>query len=148
MAVDWSGATDSNVVDAGVTTLRWGTGGLLSANLKKAIVESADEETDVEKIYVEQGDGMRATRFLLIQGRTYNFTVVDDNTVFTSGSPNVGQNVSVVDMLSTGASQVKAYGTYVAQRVNAGRKVEGKRVMTLENMVLIDTQGAGGSLPY
>ena len=147
MAVDWTaGGTDANVVTDGIRTIRWGTRGLSTT----AIVESCDEEYDVDKIYVENGSGVRATRFLIIQGKTYNFTVADDTAVFTGAAiPTPGQNIGVVDMwLSNGASVLVGYGTLINPRYNAARKTEGKRVLTLENMVMIDNQATGATRPF
>ena len=141
MAVEWT-TSNGNVTVAGVTTIRWGTRGMFGT----AIVESATEVADIEKIYVEQGDGMRATRFLLMQGHTYDFTVADDSSIFTgANNPSSGSNLAITEMLSTGSSVTRAYGTVVGLDYNAAKKVEGKRIIRLENMVLIDSQSAPGT---
>lgn len=139
MAVEWVSGT-SNVSIMGVTTIRWGTRGMFGS----AIVESADEAEDTEKYYVDQGDGMHASRILIRQGHSYDFTVVDDSAIFSNSSfiPVSGSNVAITEMLATGSTIVRAYGTYISGNYSAAKKTEGKRIMHIENMILIDSQGA------
>lgn len=127
---------NSNVNIAGVTTIKWGTGGAY-APAGAAIVISADEAQDVEKLYVEQGDGLRATRMLLSHGWTWDFTVIDDSSAFATG-PNVNDQVTVVHFLGTGANHTFK-GTIIDNNYRAARKQEGHRVMRIEIMKLIDT---------
>jgi hypothetical protein len=123
-----------------VTTLRWGTRGMFA----NAIVESADETEETDKHYVDQGDGVHATRFLIKQGKSYTFTVVDDSAVFTGvgTNPVSGTNVAITEMLASGTNVVRAYGTVITDNYNASKGAEGKRVIHVENMVLIDSQAA------
>jgi len=120
---------------AGTTTIRWGTEHAW-APASTAIVLSADEAEDVEKIYLEQGEGLRATRILLKHGHTWDFTVQDDSTIFATG-PNVGQTVVVTNFL-IGGTNASNSGVIVDANYRAARKQEGQRVLRIELMNLVD----------
>lgn len=133
---------NANVNIAGVTTIKWGTGQAWAPSAS-AIVVSADSAEEVEKMYIEQGDGMRATRVVHRQGHTWDFTIVDDSSVFAAG-PNVGDNVVVTHFLGGGASpgNFTYRGFITDNNYRAARKQEGHRVLRCEVMRLIDTISA------
>ncbi len=130
---------NSNYSATGVTTIKWGTGGAW-ANAPTAIVISADQAREVEKIYLEQGDGLKSTRILLNQGTNWDFTIQDDSTIFAS-PPNIGENVVVANFLGTGANYTYK-GMIIDSNYKAARKQEGQRVLRVENLTLIDTTTA------
>jgi len=119
----------------GVTTIRWGTTHAWAPNTS-AIVISADSAEETEKIYLEQGEGLRATRIILKHGATWDFTIQDDSGAFPSG-PNVGQNVVVTNFLG-GGGNASVNAVVVDDNYRAARKQEGQRVIRLEIMNLID----------
>ena len=95
--------TNSGYSVTGVTTLVWGTDGLLTSPLPAAttplfagsgfyIVESVDQETDSETIYIENGTGQKASRVIINNGQRWTLSVQDD-TSFTA--PTVGSTVVV-----------------------------------------------------
>lgn len=133
----WPNVNTGNVNIAGTTTIRWGTGHAWAPSTS-AVVLSADSAKDVEKIYLEQGDGMRATRVLINQGQTWDFTVQDDSGI---AWPNVAEQVIVVSFLG-GTSNYAYKGCVVDNNYRAARKQEGQRVIRIENMTLIDTTSA------
>jgi len=124
---------------AGTTTIRWGTDNAWAA-AATAVVISADSAEEIEKMYLENGEGLRATRILMKHGKTWDFTVQDDTSLFASG-PNVGQELVVTNFLNGGnTASVKAM--VVDANYRAARKQEGQRVLRLEIMNLIDTTSA------
>jgi len=64
------------------STISWGTDGIYTL-----IVKSIRIFDDNEIIYVEQGSGLRAHRIQLLQGRTVEFTCIDDEDVASSPEP-------------------------------------------------------------
>lgn len=139
MAFSWPVRSSTDNV-TGVTTIRWGTQGACNS----AIVISADQAQEVEKIYLEQGEGLKATRIMLKQGQTWDFTFQDDSTVFAT-PPKVGDVITVTDFMgSNNAATTGWFGTVVDNNYRTARKQEGQRVIRVENLILIDTQTVGG----
>lgn len=132
-------ANNSNYSAAGVTTIRWGTSGAWVPNAS-AVVISADQAAEVEKIYLEQGDGLKSTRILLNQGKNWDFTIQDDTGVFSS-PPSVGDNVVVVNFLGNGTNYTYK-GIIIDNNYRAARKQEGQRVLRVESLTLVDTASA------
>ena len=127
------------------TTLKWGTQGMFST----AICISSDSADEVERIYLEQGDGLKATSILLKQGRNWHYTIQDDSSAFAT-APAIGDDITVTDILGSGSSTI-AY-TYKAKIVDnnyrGARRQEGQRVIQCESLTLIDTTVAGASPSY
>lgn len=105
---------------AGITTIVWGTSGIISSY----IVTTARENQRVEEINIEQGDGFEAIVILLIKGIDVEFEVIDDTAVTP---PNVGNVVTFstpygsIPMLVVGSS------------ANQARKREGMRSFTAKS---------------
>lgn len=129
----WPNVNTGSINIAGTTTLRWGTGHAWAPNTSVVVI-SADSAKEVEKIYLEQGDGMKATRVTIMQGQTWDFTVQDDSGVTW---PNVAEEVNVVSFIG-GTANYAYKGFVVDTNYRAARKTEGQRVIRLENMTLID----------
>ena len=135
----------TNVSSSGVTTLIWGTDGLIvlpapSSNTFAGtgyyIVESVDEETDNEIIYIENGTGQKVARINIINGARWTISVQDDTSMTP---PIVGGTVSIKD----GAGLLGTVGTaYTAHVVNSGerftRKGAAMRNLTVEKLTLVD----------
>lgn len=139
----------------GYTTIRWGSDGLMPVSSNGGsggvlvnsggggtisyIVESIRANDRVDKVEIEQGTGLVATRIQLLQGRVYTLTVVDDTGMTL---PVIGTYVTLLDVISGGSV------TYTCRLLengyNAARKVEGKREFTVEVLTLIEL---AGSLP-
>jgi hypothetical protein len=141
----WPPAYSSAFLAQGVTTIRWGTDGIMANTSPNGsgggyngyyIVESIRGNDEIENIYIEQGTGLKATRIQLWQGRRYVLTVVDD-TGMTAPAP--ATLISLVDTVGAGASTYQF--RVVENGYNAARKVEGKREITAEYLTCIE--GAG-----
>ena len=135
----------------GITTIIWGTDGLLVTPAPSSgsfagtgfyIVESVDQETDSETIYIENGTGQKASRIIINNGQRWTLSAQDD-TSFTP--PKVGSTVVIKDgaVLIAGTAGT-AYHTYTATVVNSGerftRKGAAMRNITVESLALIDNQ--------
>ena len=137
--------TSAGYTNVGITTLVWGTDSLLNspapgnnfAGTGYYIVESVDEETDNEIIYIENGTGQKAGRVNIINGVRWVVSVQDDTSMT---APRVGTTVSMKDQanLLNGGSGTN----YTARVVNSGerfsRKGAAMRNITVEKLTLID----------
>lgn len=143
MAVNWPTYSAGVSATPSGTTIRWGTGNFYQT----AIVVSVDEREKVDPIYIEQGDGVEATRFMIKHGKVWDVTCIDSGTAFNS-PPAVGSVVVVKDILfGTGAGNNMSCTTYSAVCVDnnykAARKTEGQRTLRLEYLTIADA----GTLP-
>ncbi len=114
-AVTWS----PNFVVEGLTTIVWGTEGLLTGY----IVTSANESERVEEIDIEQGAGFEAIVILLRKGIDVELEVIDDTNVTP---PTFGSVVT----LSTPFGSINAL--MISNKANQARKREGMRTFTLK----------------
>jgi hypothetical protein len=137
-------------VSAGVTvqpsgsTIRWGTGNTIAST----IVLSVDERQKTDKIYVEQGDGVEATRFIVNHGKVWDITCIDSGIAFST-PPTVGGTITLIDIIAgtgSGASMTanSSIATVIDNNYKAARKVEGQRVISCENLTCIEGAGYGG----
>lgn len=137
-----------------ITTLIWGTDGLLTtpapggsyAGTGFYIVESADQETDAETIYIENGTGQKASRIIINHGQRWTLSVQDDTAM---SPPQVGDSVTIKDgacliggVASGSASAVKYAATVVSSGERFTRKGAAMRNFTVENLALIESQTA------
>lgn len=134
--MSWPTITSAQDNIAGVTTIRWGTGGSFPS-AQTAVVISADQDVDTEAIYLENGEGLKATRVLLQHGFKWNYTIQDDSSLFPSGM-NVNDQVIITHFIGSGVNYVKK-GTIVNTNYRAARKQEGHRVIQVDSITLIDT---------
>ena len=141
--MSWPPAYSSWFIGTGVTTVKWGTDGIMPVQLPNGgtggynssyTVESIRPTDEIDTIYIEQGSGLKATRIQLWQGRRVTLTVVDD-TGMTPPSPST--YVYIQDPLSGSFLQFKV----IENGYNAARKVEGKRDITAEYLMLIEGNG-------
>jgi len=130
---------------SGVTTLLWGTDGLLTnpspggtfAGTGFYIVESVDQETDAEQIYIENGSGQKAARIIINNGQKWTLSVQDDTTMTP---PTVGGVVTVVDGANllgggrTGISNCRV----ISSGERFSRKGAAMRNITVEKLTLVD----------
>ena len=132
---------------SGVTTLIWGTDGLLVspapgggyAGTGYYIVESVDQDTDAEPIYGENGTGQKAWRVIIKHGHKWTISVQDDS-VMTP--PTVGTSVSVLDGAGLISGSASSKGSYTAKVISSGEKFTRKgaamRNITVEKLTLVD----------
>lgn len=126
----------------------WGTSGVLPtlsgantpSNCNGMIVESISGTDDVEKIYIENGDGIRCHRALLIQGRTVNVTFADD-TGLSQNTVSIGATFTVYDPLSRSSG---LSFKIVETKQDSTRKKEGTRTVTAEITTGIEGLPLGG----
>jgi hypothetical protein len=128
----------------GVTTIIWGTSGLLRSPAPSSntfagegfyTVLSVDQSEKAEQVYGENGTGIESWRVNLKHGSRWNVTVQDDSSMTP---PTVGTSVSIVDMVNGFAhaySAVVLSGDY-----RAARRAAGERVIQVENLTLVDSQ--------
>lgn len=113
-----------NFIVEGITTIVWGTDGILSSY----IVTTANEAQRVEEIDIEQGDGFEAIVILMIKGVDLEVEVIDDTAV---NPPGVGQVVTFstpfgsIPMLTVGSKATQA------------RKREGMRQLNFKSFTAI-----------
>lgn len=152
----------SGYSNVGITTLIWGTDGFLTSPIPAGalapgganpyagtgyyIVESVDQETDAETIYIENGTGQKASRIIINNGQRWTLSVQDDTAM---SPPQVGDNVSIKDgaCLIVGTSSGSASTIiYTAKVISSGerftRKGAAMRNITVENLALVDSQTA------
>lgn len=144
----------SGYSNLGITTLIWGTDGVLvsphpSSNTYAGtgayIVESVDQETDAEPIYIENGTGQKASRIIINHGQRWVMSVQDD---INMAPPTVGDSINVKDgaCLIGGVASNGAVNsvTYDAVVVSSGerftRKGVAMRNITVENLALVESQ--------
>ena len=115
-AATWS----PNLIDEGVTTIVWGTSGLLS----NYIVTTANESQRTEEIDIEQGDGFEAIVIILVKGVDLELEVVDDTAVTP---PAIGQVVTFSTPF--GSIPMLTVGSKASQQ----RKREGMRTLNFRS---------------
>ena len=145
----------SGYSNVGITTLIWGTDGILTSPAPGSgtyagtgfyIVESVDQETDAETIHIENGTGQKASRIIINNGQRWTLSVQDD-TAMTP--PQVGDSVTVKDgacliggTASGSATAIKYTAVVVASGERFSRKGAAMRNITVENLALVDSQTA------
>jgi hypothetical protein len=139
-----AGSLSTGVLASGVTTIRWGTKGI-GQNTGWLTVLRFAQKTMAENIKLPNGDGVTATRVLIVDGQQWDLTVRDDTAIVP---PQVGDSVTVVDagglIGGTAADAVKTYtATVVDSGFDTAPKQAGERVITVENLLLVESQTAG-----
>ena len=143
MSVSWPAVSAGVVtVQPSGSTIRWGTGNTIAST----IVLSVDERQKADKFYIEQGDGVEATRFIVNHGKVWDVTCIDSGVAF-SNPPTVGGTITLVDIIAgAGAGAAMSANSFVATVIDnnykAARKVEGQRVIACEYLTLIEV-GSG-----
>jgi hypothetical protein len=136
-----SGVTTGYEVDGGVTTIRWGTDGLLQSPKPSSgyyIVTRFNEKELVDISKLPNGSGVTSTRVRIKDGVQWSITVRDDTNM---AAPKNGGSITVVD----GGGFIGTVGLrYVAKVVDANYesavKQPGERVIVAENLLLIESQ--------
>jgi len=138
----------------GVTSVRWGTDGLLQTKPASGfyIVTSFKQSVDQDLEYLPNGSGIKAGLITLTHGYKWECTVRDD-TRWTS-HPTAGSYVNITDAgglvaAAHRSSGAAAVGSVFSARVvnpdySAAPKQAGERVLMLEALMLVD--GTAGKL--
>ena len=130
---------------AGVTTIRWGTDGLLASPRPGSgfyVVTRFNQKQLTEKIPLPNGTGITVTRILLTDGVQWAVTVRDDTQM---SPPTTSSTVTLVDGGGfiagyTGGAALTYTATVVESDYEAAPKQPGERVLLVENLVLIELQ--------
>ena len=165
----WPPSYSAAYSGSGYTYIKWGTDGILAAangttgaglpvigtgtaaggvidttaiggsGVNQYIVESIRGNDEIDTYYIKQGSGFKATRIMLVQGRKYVLTVVDDANMI---APKANSKAYIIDI--QGGANSLYYFTVIENGYNAAREVEGKREITVEYLNCIE--GLGTSL--
>lgn len=148
--VSGAGSVSSGYLNKGVTTLRWGTTGLLQSPKRASgfyVVTRFRQAAVVDNIKLEDGMGWTETRVQLVDGARWEVTVRDD----TAMTPPVeGDTVVVTDAAgmidpSSGDPAVANVfnATVVSPSYGASPKQPGERTLVVENLVKVESQVKG-----
>ncbi len=124
-------APSTGFVSKGVTTIVWGTDGVVPPAFTY-IVKSVRNSQRVEEAKVENGTGLTATEILLIDGQDYEITVVDDTTI----SPPVAGQVITLVVPIFGTTSNNFQFEVINNSYNMARKQDAERVLLCRSFVL------------
>jgi hypothetical protein len=131
----------------GVTTIRWGTDGLLQSpkpSVGYYTVLRFNQRPLVDSQKLPNGSGVTTTRVMVIDGVEFDITVRDD-TRMTPPAP--GGVVSIVDaggLLGTVGLVYTA--TVIDPAYEVSPKQAGERTIHAENLVLIESQSGAAQV--
>ena len=157
MANTWpktgDGTLATGYVGTGVTTICWGTDGLLQSPKPASgfyVVTRFTQRPKVENIKLTNAVGPTATRILLVQGYTWEITVRDDDGMTP---PDVGDSVTITDAAGIvpasvgGAAQGNVFtATIVENGYETAPKQPGERILTVETLTLIEGYVKGAAV--
>lgn len=125
----------------GVSSVRWGTEGLLQSPAAASgyyVLTRFDQKELVDVVKLPQGSGLTVGRVRIKDGVQWSLTVRDD-TAMTA--PKVGTSITIVDAAgSQGTLGLKYAATVVDNDYQTAVKQPGERVLVAENLVLIESQ--------
>ena len=145
-----SGSTTGYTVD-GVTSIRWGSEGLLQGSTALLLPASGyytvlrfDEKELVEVIKLPQGSGLTASRVRIRDGVHWAITVRDDSRMT---APVVGTFLSIVDAGGMIGNVGLRYSAKVVENdYNTAVKQPGERVLVAEALVLIEGSASSAAV--
>lgn len=141
-----SGVTTGYEAD-GVTTIRWGTEGLLQSPKPASgfyTVLRFDQKELVDVSKHPQGVGLTATRVRIKDGNSWTITVRDDTQMT---APVVGTTILIVDGAGMKGTVGLRYNAKIVDNdYNTGIKQPGERVLVAENLLLIESQVSGAQV--
>lgn len=142
-----AGSLATGYLASGVTTIRFGTEGLLQSPKPAGYytVLRFNEQTLVTQQKLPNGNAITSTRILLVDGQKWDLTVRDDTQMTP---PQVGDSVTLVDAGGLVAGTTAgAITTYVATVCESGWETSpgqaGERILSCENLLLVDSQTPG-----
>lgn len=135
-----AGSAAQGVLITGVTTIKWGTLGLGGGVTGFVTVLDIKQSPLVENVKLPNGDGVTSTRLQIIDGQKWDITVRDD-TNLTAASMRVGQTISIDDAAGfIGNIGLKYVARICEPSFDAALKEAAKRTITVENLLLIESQ--------
>lgn len=153
MANSWPPNTTGSTVGLkleGVTTLRWGTEGLLQspqvASGSFYVVMRFAQSAKQEVGYLENGNGVQSTRFRITHGHQWDVTVRDDSRMTPPKNGDtcvVTDGGGIVPCASPTAGNVFTCAV-IDSNYEASPKNPGERVLRVEALLLIE--GTAGVL--
>lgn len=126
----WPPTQNNAFLLEGIITIKWGTDGMYSTY----IVKSLTPTDEIETMYVENGTGLKSTRIMLAQGRTFDITVVDDSSLTP---PKINTVITIVDQL--GLANISA--RVIGKNGQAARKEAADLVIRAEYLTNIEGGG-------
>lgn len=128
------------------STLRWGTASAVTSvngvavnGTTVGIILRINEASIVNNIKLPNGDGVTVNRVQIIDGVKWDVTLRDDSGI--TGRPQPGTAVVIVDMAGLlGTVGLKYTSTVVESSYDASPGQPGEIVVTVENLVLIESQ--------
>ena len=141
-----AGSLASGYLAQGVTTIRWGSRELVTSingtavnGTTVAIVTRVNERNLVDNIKLPNGDGLSITRVQIVDGVQWDVTIRDDTGI--TNRPKIGTTVVIVDMGGLIDAVAEKYSaTVVESSYEAAPKQPGEISLTVENLVLIESQ--------
>jgi hypothetical protein len=135
-----AGTTTGYDVD-GITTIRWGTDGLLQSPKPTSgyyVVSRFAQKELIDNIKLPNGTGITSSRVRIRDGVNWSITVRDD-TAMTA--PVVGDSITIVDAGGMiGAVGLRYSATVVDNDYDSAIKQAGERVLVAENLILVESQ--------
>lgn len=142
-----AGVNPGYLVYGGVVTPRWGTDGIAqwsnAGGKFFAIVLRCKQRTMGTNYKNPNADGMTTSRTMIVDGSSWDITVRDDSDF--QSIPR-GSTVSVVDVAGMingydgGGRGLVYVATVTESDYDAASKAAGERVVTVENLILIENQ--------
>jgi hypothetical protein len=127
-----------------------GTDGLLQSpkpSIGFYVITDFEEESDIETEYLTNGTGIKANRISFIHGAIWNITVRDD---YSMTPPRQNSSVNITDAACVIPGNTDPTAVYTANVRKASYKTApkqaGERILTVENLILIDEQTPVGGL--
>jgi hypothetical protein len=145
------GTTTGYDETAGVTTVKWGTDGLLQSPKPASgfyVVNSFRQSVKKEEVYLPNGSGIEAGLITLVHGYQWEVTVRDDRSMTPPGRGDtilITDAAGIVDETTGGAIAGNVFTARVLDPdYTASPKQPGERVIKCEALLLVD--GTSGLL--
>lgn len=147
-----AGTLANGYLATGVTTIVWGTNGVLTnvgGITGVGVVTRFSQKTLADVIKLPQGDGLTSTRVMIVDGMQWDFTVRDDTRMTVR--PRVGNTVLILDGAGYFSLGLATSSSYIATIVDVNYEVAPKQAaefhLTVENLILFsETQNADTSV--
>jgi len=145
-----AGSLATGYVASGVTTIRWGSGELVTSintvatSVTIGIVTRFNEAALAENMKFPNGNGVTITRVLIVDGTKWDVTIRDDTGLSGSagiGRPKIGTAVVIVDaggLVPGGTAGLKYTSTVVEGGYDTAPKQPGEITFTVEALILIE----------
>lgn len=149
MANTWPATSGTTVGFIQTGSNRIGTDGLLQSPRPSVgfyVVTDFEEEQDAETEYLTNGTGIKANCLTFVHGAIWNITVRDD---VNMTPPKINSTVNITDagcMVPNNTDPTAVFTANVRKlSYKTAPKQAGERIITVENMQLIDSQTPVGA---